>query len=86
MEVIDITLQVDKESKERAKKLFNKLGLSLSIAFNAFLKQSIQKQKPPFEVTIGNEDQPITATEKEVKQAYEEEIKERLNAYRKLGK
>lgn len=46
----------------------------------------MQKQKFLFEVTIGNDDQPITATEKEVKQAYEEEIKERLNAYRRLGK
>lgn len=86
MEVIDITLQVDKESKERAEEIFNKLGLNLSSAFTAFLKQSIQEQKLPSELTMDTDDKLVIATEKEVKQAYEEETKDHFGAYRELGK
>lgn len=51
MESTNLTIRIDKELKKKAEELFSDLGLSLSTAFNIFIKQSIREQGIPFAIT-----------------------------------
>ena len=50
MSSVNVTFRVDEEVKKQAEALFGDLGLSLSTAFNIFLRQSIREQQIPFVV------------------------------------
>jgi len=47
-----ITIRTDKEIKKEAQKLLSDLGLDMSTAVNMFLRQIIQKNGLPFNVTL----------------------------------
>ena len=51
MKNVNVTLRVDEELKKQADVLFADLGLSLTTAFNIFLRQSVREQQIPFQVT-----------------------------------
>ena len=50
MATINTSIKIYEETKKEAQKLFKDLGLSLSIAINIFLKQSIREKGIPFYV------------------------------------
>lgn len=43
-----INIRVDSETKKQAEKLFNDLGMNMSVAINMFLKQSLLEGCLPF--------------------------------------
>lgn len=51
MKSVNVTFRVDEEIKKQADALFSELGMSLSTAFNIFLRQAIREQGLPFAVT-----------------------------------
>ena len=51
MNSVNVTFRVDADVKRQADLLFDDLGMSLSTAFNVFLRQSIRQQGLPFEVS-----------------------------------
>lgn len=51
MGTVNITFRVDDELKKQADALFSDLGMSLSTAFNVFLRQSVREQQLPFQVS-----------------------------------
>ena len=51
MKSVNVTFRVDEEIKKQADALFSELGMSLSTAFNIFLRQAIREQGLPFVVT-----------------------------------
>ena len=51
MKNVNITLRVDEDLKKQADSLFEELGLSISTAFNIFLRQSVREQQIPFQVS-----------------------------------
>ena len=51
MKNVNVTLRVDEELKKQAECLFDELGLSISTAFNIFLRQSVREQQIPFSVS-----------------------------------
>lgn len=51
MKNINVTFRVDDELKAEADALFAELGMSLSTAFNIFLRQSVREQQLPFAIT-----------------------------------
>ncbi len=55
-ERIRTNLSLDKEAKEKARKIFEKYGLSLSEAVNIFLYQSIYSKGIPFRIEMPNEE------------------------------
>jgi len=55
-ERIRTNLSLDKEAKEKSRKIFEKYGLSLSEAVNIFLYQSIYSNGIPFRIEIPNEE------------------------------
>ncbi|MBR2693088.1 MAG: type II toxin-antitoxin system RelB/DinJ family antitoxin [Thermoguttaceae bacterium] len=50
MKNINVTLRVDEDLKKKADALFAELGMSLTTAFNIFLRQSVREQQIPFQV------------------------------------
>jgi DNA-damage-inducible protein J len=51
MSTVNVTFRADDELKKQADALFSDLGMSLSTAFNVFLRQSVREQQIPFAVS-----------------------------------
>ena len=51
MKSVNVTFRVDEDIKQQADALFSELGMSLSTAFNIFLRQSVREQRLPFVVS-----------------------------------
>lgn len=51
MKNVNVTLRIEEELKKQADSLFNDLGMSLSTAFNIFLRQSVREQQIPFAIS-----------------------------------
>lgn len=51
MKSVNVTFRVDEELKTQADSLFADLGMSLSTAFNIFLRQSVREQQIPFSIS-----------------------------------
>ena len=51
MKSVNVTIRVDEDIKQQADALFSELGMSLSTAFNIFLRQSVREQRLPFVVS-----------------------------------
>lgn len=52
MSTTSMSIRVDNDIKEKAKKVFNALGLDMSTAVNAFLRRSVIENGIPFELTL----------------------------------
>jgi len=50
----NLSIRVDKETKEKANELFNKFGLTTT-AVNMFLKTAIRENRIPFELKLEEE-------------------------------
>lgn len=51
MKSVNVTVRIDEELKKQADQLFDDLGMSLSTAFNIFLRQSVREQQMPFTIS-----------------------------------
>ena len=52
MSSVNMTIRMDKDTKEKAQSLFSKFGLDMTTAINMFLKQSIRSESIPFDLTL----------------------------------
>lgn len=50
----NISIRMDSNLKAAAEQLYNELGMSLSTAFNIFVRQSLRERGIPFKITEGN--------------------------------
>jgi DNA-damage-inducible protein J len=51
---VRVTVRVDKDLKENADFLFERLGLNMSVAFNMFLRKAVNEDGIPFPVSTGS--------------------------------
>ena len=51
---VRVTVRVDKDLKENADSLFERLGLNMSVAFNMFLRKAVNEDAIPFPVSTKN--------------------------------
>ncbi|MDR1020426.1 MAG: type II toxin-antitoxin system RelB/DinJ family antitoxin [Synergistaceae bacterium] len=51
-ETTNLNIRIDKELKERGEAFFAELGLSMTTAFNIFVRQSLRQGKIPFEISF----------------------------------
>ena len=49
----NLTVRIDSSLKDEAESLFKDLGMSLSTAFNIFLRQAVRMQAIPFSISRG---------------------------------
>ena len=52
----NITIRIDSKLKKEAEELFSDLGMNLTTAINVFFRQSVRRQKLPFEVRRYNDE------------------------------
>jgi len=48
---VRVTVRVDRNLKDRADKLFERLGMNMTTAFNVFLRKSVDENAIPFPVS-----------------------------------
>ncbi len=48
---VRVTMRVDKNLKEQAETLFERLGMNMTTAFNVFLRKSVEEAAIPFPVS-----------------------------------
>ena len=48
----NVTLRIDPEIKQQADALFSTLGMSLSTAFNVFIRQALREGRLPFQPSV----------------------------------
>lgn len=51
---VQVTIRVDKDLKESAESLFNRLGMNMSTAFNVFLRKAVNEEAIPFVISTKN--------------------------------
>ena len=52
MSKTSMSIRLDSEVKEQAQQVFNNLGMDMTTAINIFLRQAIQYQGLPFDVSL----------------------------------
>jgi DNA-damage-inducible protein J len=52
---VRVTVRVDKELKDSADFLFERLGLNMSVAFNMFLRKAVNEDAIPFPVSANSD-------------------------------
>lgn len=50
METVNVTVRMERQTRDDSAKLFSELGISTTQAINMFLKQAVREQWIPFEV------------------------------------
>ena len=56
----NLSIRVDKETKEKANELFNKFGLTMTTAVNMFLRTAIRENRILFELKLEEDPNKIT--------------------------
>jgi addiction module RelB/DinJ family antitoxin len=51
---VRVTFRVEKDLKEQAETLFNRLGMNMSTALNIFLRKAVDEEAIPFPVSTKN--------------------------------
>ena len=73
----NLSIRVDKETKEKVNELFNKFGLTMITAVNMFLKTAIRENRILFELKLEEEPNEVTmkAIEEERRIAKDDNVK-----------
>lgn len=51
-ETVNVTVRMERQTRDDAAKLFSELGISTTQAINMFLKQAVGERGIPFEITV----------------------------------
>lgn len=57
----NISIRMDADLKAQADTLFAELGMSLSTAFNIFVRQSLREGRIPFDISLNQPNQELVA-------------------------
>ena len=68
MSTANLTVRIDASVKCEAEKLFEDLGMSISTAFNIFLRQAVRSQAIPFTISRGITNRTTLAAMREAEQ------------------
>ena len=49
-ETTNLNIRIDKDLKEQADAVFSEMGMSMTTAFNVFVRQTLRQGKIPFEI------------------------------------
>ena len=50
METVNVTVRMERRTRDEAARLFSELGIGTTQAINMFLKQAVREQRIPFEI------------------------------------
>ncbi|MDR2506162.1 MAG: type II toxin-antitoxin system RelB/DinJ family antitoxin [Oscillospiraceae bacterium] len=55
IQTTNLNIRIEKALKEQAEELFAEMGMSISTAFNVFVRQSLRLRKIPFEISVADD-------------------------------
>jgi addiction module RelB/DinJ family antitoxin len=82
---VRVTIRVDKDLKERAESLFDRLGMNMSTALNVFLRKAVDEEAIPF--TVSSKSAPIGAgyASAEITRAFETAVQSEIEENKRQG-
>lgn len=80
-----VTVRVDRDLKEQAEILFERLGLNMSTALNVFLRKSVDEGAIPFPVSAKNSSFERTQTQSDITASFEASVQNELLEHRQKG-
>ena len=82
---VRVTVRVDKNLKDNADSLFERLGLNMSVAFNMFLRKAVNEDAIPFPVSTKNTGIGHGLTAANVTSAFTASVTNEINANQQRG-
>lgn len=82
---VRVTFRVDKDLKERAESLFDRLGMNMSTALNVFLRKAVNDEAIPFPVNAKNALVGLGNAPAEITSAFENAVKREIAEHQRNG-
>ena len=82
---VRVTIRVEKELKEQAEFLFNRLGMNMSTALNVFLRKSVEESAIPFTVSLRNNTFGYGYSENDVTNAFQDAVQDAVIEKKRKG-
>ncbi len=82
---VRVTIRVDKNLKERADSLFERLGMNMTTALNVFLRKAVDEESIPFPVSIKSASFGAGYTHTEISGAFENAVRDEVAEHRRKG-
>ena len=76
-----VTIRVDRELKELAEALFERMGLNMSTAFNVFLRKTVDESAIPFPISVRTTGFGYGMSAREVTDAFTAAVHEDISEY-----
>ena len=80
----NVTIRMDSELKARADALFAEFGMTLSTAFNVFVRQSLREGRIPFDIALNQPNKETLAALLEAERIAKDPNAKRYNSVKKL--
>lgn len=75
---VQVTIRVDRDIKERAENLFNRLGMNMSTALNVFLRKAVNEDAIPFPISTKRSDFGIGLLPEDITNAFTVAVKNEI--------
>jgi addiction module RelB/DinJ family antitoxin len=82
---VRVTIRVDKELKESAEILFDRLGMNMSTAFNVFLHKAVDEAAIPFPVSVKTSAFGVGYTATDITDAFETAVRDEIVTHQRNG-
>ena len=82
---VRVTIRVDKELKEHAEVLFERLGMNMTTALNIFLRKAVDESAIPFAVSVKNNDFGYDYSSNDVTSAFTEAVQNEIAEKKQNG-
>ena len=82
---VRVTFRVDRELKEQSENLFERLGLNMTTALNAFLRKAVDESAIPFSVSLKNDGIGSGYSTSDITDAFESAVRDEIDGNRRNG-
>ena len=82
---VRVTIRVDKDLKDRADMLFDRLGLNMTTALNVFLRKAVDEEGIPFPVSAKGSSFGVGLTSADITKAFELAVQNETAETRQKG-
>lgn len=84
MNNVNLTIRLEEHTKKEFESFCSNIGMSVTTAFNIFIKQCLREQRIPFEITMRQEVKILS--NEELRKISDKIINENIDMYKELAK
>lgn len=84
MATSNVTIRMDEELKKQAEELFTDLGLNMTTAFTAFVRQAVREQRIPFIISRDTPNQQTIQAIEEIQMLKKDPNKKSYDSFSEL--